>query len=44
MGEDLHVKIYGKEFHEVEYLEIKCPTCNGRIDELGFCNCGAGDS
>ncbi len=41
---DEHVKMYGKEFHEVEFLEIKCPMCKGRVDEFGYCNCGTGDS
>ncbi len=41
---DAHVKLYNKEFHEVNYLDVKCPLCNSRIDEYGYCACGAGDS
>ena len=35
-----HLKLYGKEPWEVEYGE-KCPICNVRIDEYGFCSCGS---
>ncbi len=37
---DDHFKLYGKEPWEVEYGE-KCPVCNVRIDEYGFCSCGS---
>ena len=38
---DDHFKLYGKEPWEVDYGE-KCIVCNVRIDEYGFCSCGAG--
>jgi hypothetical protein len=25
---------------EFEYLELACPVCGGRIDEMDWCNCG----
>ncbi|MGC8649126.1 MAG: hypothetical protein ACP5UN_02820 [Candidatus Micrarchaeia archaeon] len=34
-----HFLMYNKEFYEAEYLEVKCPICNSRIDELGLCAC-----
>lgn len=37
---DDHFRLYGKEPWEVEYGE-KCPVCNVRIDEYGFCSCGS---
>jgi hypothetical protein len=37
---DDHFKLYGKEPWEVDYGE-KCPLCNVRIDEYGFCSCGS---
>jgi len=37
---DDHFKLFGKEPWEVEYGE-KCPVCNIRIDEYGFCSCGS---
>jgi hypothetical protein len=37
---DDHFRLYGKEPWEVDYGE-KCPICNVRIDEYGFCSCGA---
>ena len=37
---DTHYQLYGKHAWEVEYGE-KCPTCNRRIDEFGFCACGS---
>lgn len=39
-----HAMLYGKEYHEVQYHTIRCPICNSRIDEYGFCACGAGGS
>ncbi|HKU48692.1 MAG TPA: hypothetical protein VJP79_01960 [Nitrososphaera sp.] len=36
---DTHFQMYGKHAWEVEYGE-RCPTCNKRIDEFGFCACG----
>jgi hypothetical protein len=39
-----HAKRYGKEYHEVKYHDTKCPICGSRIDEFGFCACGAGGS
>jgi len=44
MEKDAHERLYNKKYHEVEYFDIKCPACNSRIDEFGFCACGAGDS
>jgi hypothetical protein len=38
---DDHYKLFGKEPWEVDYGE-KCPICNVRIDEYGFCSCGSG--
>ena len=37
---DAHYQKYGKRAWEVEYGE-RCPTCNKRIDEFGFCACGS---
>ena len=37
---DVHFQMYGKHAWEVEYGE-KCPICNSRIDEFGFCACGS---
>jgi len=37
---DVHYQMYGKHAWEVEYGE-RCPTCNKRIDEFGFCACGS---
>ena len=34
------LKLFGKEPWEVEYGE-KCPVCDVRIDEYGFCSCGS---
>jgi hypothetical protein len=36
---DTHYERYGKHAWEVEYGE-RCPSCNKRIDEFGFCACG----
>lgn len=36
---DTHFQMFGKHAWEVEYGE-RCPTCNKRIDEFGFCACG----
>ncbi len=41
---DQHYKLYNKPYYEVEFIEVKCPICKNRIDEQGFCGCGAGDS
>jgi hypothetical protein len=31
------------EFHyAVKYSDEVCPNCGSRIDELGYCACGAG--
>ena len=37
---DDHFKLFGKEPWEVDYGE-KCPVCDVRIDEYGFCSCGS---
>ncbi len=42
--ESAHKKIFGKEPEEVVYLDVRCPDCGSRIDEFGFCGCGAGES
>jgi len=36
----MHMLMYNKEFNEVKYFD-KCPICNSRIDELGYCACDA---
>jgi hypothetical protein len=38
---DDHFRLYGKEPWEVDYKE-RCPVCDNRIDEYGFCSCGSG--
>ncbi len=38
---DTHFQMYGKHVWDVEYGE-RCPLCNKRIDEYGFCACGSG--
>ena len=38
---DDHFKLYGKEPWEVDYGE-RCPICEVRIAEYGFCSCGSG--
>ena len=38
---DTHFQMYGKHAFDVEYGE-RCPLCNKRIDEYGFCACGSG--
>jgi hypothetical protein len=38
---DTHFQMYGKHMWDVEYGE-RCPLCNRRIDEYGFCACGSG--
>ena len=38
---DTHFQMYGKHAYEVQYGE-RCPLCNKRIDEYGFCACGSG--
>ncbi len=40
--EEAHYKLYGKPYHEAKYGEEICPICKSRIDELGYCACGAG--
>jgi hypothetical protein len=35
---DTHYQLYGKHMWEVNYLE-KCPRCDKRIDEFGYCAC-----
>ena len=37
---DEHFALFGKEPWEVDYGE-KCPVCDTRIDEYGFCSCGS---
>ena len=35
---DTHFQLYGKHMWEVVYTE-KCPRCDKRIDEFGYCAC-----
>jgi hypothetical protein len=35
---DTHYQLYGKHMWEVDYTE-KCPRCDKRIDEFGYCAC-----
>ena len=35
---DTHLQLYGKHMWEVSYTE-KCPRCDKRIDEFGYCAC-----
>jgi hypothetical protein len=35
---DSHFHLYGKHMWEVNYTE-KCPRCDKRIDEFGYCAC-----
>ena len=37
---DTHFKLFGKHMWEIEYNE-KCPLCEKKIDEFGFCACEA---
>ena len=37
---DTHLKLFGKHAWEVKYAD-RCPICNSRIDEFGFCACGS---
>jgi hypothetical protein len=39
---DAHMEVYGKVPEDVVYHDERCPVCNTRIDEFGFCSCGAG--
>lgn len=38
---DTHEEVYGKKGADVKYSDERCPICNSRIDELGYCACGA---
>ncbi len=38
---DTHFQMFGKHAWEVEYGNERCPKCNRRIDEFGFCACGS---
>lgn len=40
---DDHFKLFGKHPWEIEYGE-KCPKCQSRIDEFGFCACDSSGS
>jgi hypothetical protein len=35
---DTHYQLYGKHMWEVNYFD-KCPRCDKRIDEFGYCAC-----
>ena len=37
---DTHFKLFGKHMWEVKYEE-KCPLCEKKIDEFGYCACNA---
>jgi hypothetical protein len=37
---DTHFKLFGKHMWEVTYEE-KCPLCEKKIDEFGYCACNA---
>jgi hypothetical protein len=37
---DTHLQIYGKHMWDVKYDE-KCPLCDKKIDEFGFCACNS---
>ena len=37
---DTHFKLYGKHMWEVNYDE-RCPLCEKKIDEFGYCACNA---
>lgn len=37
---DTHFKLFGKHMWEIDYIE-KCPLCEKKIDEFGFCACNA---
>ena len=37
---DVHFQMYGKHAWEVEYGD-RCPICERRIDEFGYCACGS---
>jgi hypothetical protein len=46
---NVHKQIWGKNAEEVIYggreegdqdKEYRCPICNSRIDEFGYCACG----
>lgn len=36
-----HERKWGKKAREVSYGE-PCPLCGSRVDEFGYCACGAG--
>jgi hypothetical protein len=38
-GKDVTKVIYG-EVDKKENEELRCPICNTRIDEFGYCGCG----
>ncbi len=37
---DTHLQIYGKHMWEVTYYD-RCPLCEKRMDEFGFCACNS---
>ncbi len=37
---DTHFELFGKHMWEIDYNE-KCPLCEKKIDEFGFCACNA---
>jgi hypothetical protein len=37
---DDHIRLYGMRADEFRYTNETCPTCDNRIDELGWCGHG----
>ena len=37
---DDHFKLYGVRAEDFQYLDETCPTCENRIDQLGWCGHG----
>jgi hypothetical protein len=37
---DDHFKLYGMRAEDFKYLDETCPTCENRIDQLGWCGHG----
>lgn len=42
MSEEMNEDV--KKHFDVKYTSEKCPFCDSRIDEFGFCACGSGGS
>ncbi len=39
--EDEEIPEEVRKHMDVKYTDEKCPFCNSRIDEFGYCACGA---